>query len=306
MDLVTGMRVFHAVVDSGSFTAASARLDMSPAMVTRYVAQLESHLGTRLLHRTTRKLSLTGVGADYFQRAVQILGLIEEAGLRAAQEATEPRGLLRVTTSGIFGIGVLDHVIVDYLNRYPHVQVEVSLSERIVDLVEEGFDMALRIASRVDGSMVARPVMRAPLVACASPAYISKHGAPRMPQDLERHNCLVFMRSPIGPNWIFHKSGKRVAVQVSGNFRADSGRALVNAALDGLGVVYEFGFAVEPYLRDGRLMRLLPGWHTVDLSVDAVWPTRKFLHPKVRTFVDLLVERFGQAPGISARPSRPA
>jgi DNA-binding transcriptional LysR family regulator len=306
MDLVTGMRVFHAVVEAGSFTAASERLEMSPAMVTRYVAQLESHLGTRLIHRTTRKLSLTGIGADYFQRAVQILGLIEEAGLRAAQEAAEPRGLLRVTTSAIFGIGVLDHAIVEYMRRYPQVQVELSLSERIVDLVEEGFDLALRIASRVDGTMIARPIMRVPLVTCASPAYLGTHGSPRVPQDLGRHNCLVFMRSPIGPQWIFQRGGKRVTVPVTGNLRADNGRALVDAALDGLGVVYELGFVVEPYLRDGRLKRLLPGWDTVDVTVDAVWPTRKFLHPKVRTFVDFLVERFGPGERVSARSSRPA
>jgi DNA-binding transcriptional LysR family regulator len=296
MDIVTGMRVFHAVVDSGSFTAASQRLEMSPAMVTRYVAQLESHLGTRLLHRTTRKLSLTGIGADYFQRAAQILGLIEEAGLRAAQEAAEPRGLLRITTSAIFGIGILDHAIVQYMRRYPQVQVELSLSERVVDLVEEGFDIGLRIASRIDGSMVARSVMRVPLVACASPAYLRQQAAPRLPQDLARHNCLVFTRSPIGPNWVFQKAGQRVAVPVSGNFRSDNGRALVDAALDGLGVVYEPGFMVASLLREKRLKRLLPAWDTLEVSMDAVWPTRKFLHPKVRTFVDFLVERFDARP----------
>jgi DNA-binding transcriptional LysR family regulator len=293
MDLVTGMRVFHAVVDAGSFTAAAQRLDMSPAMVTRYVAQLESHLGIRLLHRTTRKLSLTGIGADYFQRSVQILQLIEEAGLRATQETAEPRGLLRVTTSAIFGIGVLDHAIVDFMRRYPHLQVELSLSERIVDLVEEGFDLALRIGSRAEGSMVVRPVMRVPLVACASPAYLKAHGTPRTPQDLERHNCLVFMRSPLGPHWIFQRRGKRVNVPVSGSLRADNGRALVDAALDGFGIVYELRFVVEQHLRAGELRQLLPAWDTVELTVDAVWPTRKFLPPKVRSFVDFLVERFG-------------
>ena len=250
MDLVTGMRVFHAVVDSGSFTSASQRLDMSPAMVTRYVAQLEAHLGARLMHRTTRKLSLTGIGADYFQRSVQILGLIEEAGLRAAQEAAEPRGLLRVTMPSILAIGLLDGIVIEFMQRHPHVQVEISVNERVVDLVEEGFDLGVRVASRVDGSMVARPLVRTPMVACASPAYLRKHGTPATPQDLARHNCLLFTRSPLGQEWLFHRGGERHSIKVAGTLRADNGRALVNAALAGIGIAYEPALIVQPYLRD--------------------------------------------------------
>jgi DNA-binding transcriptional LysR family regulator len=294
MDLVTGMRVFHAVVDSGSFTAASERLEMSPAMVTRYVAQLESHLGTRLLHRTTRKLSLTGIGADYFQRSVHILGLIEEAGLRAAQEAAEPRGLLRVTMPSILGVDLLDGLVAEFMTRYPKVQVELSLNERVVDLVEEGFDLGVRVAGRIDGSMVARSLMRVPMVACASPAYLRKHGMPRTPQDLARHNCLMFTRSPLGAQWVFQRGTRRVPVAVTGSLRADNGRALVNAALTGIGIVYEPGFVVQPHLRDKRLRQVLPDWDTIEIGVDAVWPTRKFLHPKVRVFVDFLAERLSE------------
>jgi DNA-binding transcriptional LysR family regulator len=236
---------------------------------------------------------------------VQILGLIEEAGLRAAQEAAEPRGLLRVTMPSILAIGLLDGIVIEFMQRHPHVQVEISVNERVVDLVEEGFDLGVRVASRVDGSMVARLLTRTPMVACASPAYLRKHGTPAAPQDLARHNCLLFTRSPLGPEWLFHRGDERHSVKVSGTLRADNGRALVNAAVAGIGIAYEPALIVQPYLRDKRLRQVLPKWDTVEIAVDAVWPTRKFLHPKVRAFVDFLVDRMG-AMDFSGRSSRRA
>src|SRR5262249_52627606 len=174
IDLVTGMRVFTAVVDAGSFAGAAEKLDLSRGMATRYLAQLEAHLGVRLLNRTTRKLSLTESGGDYYQRAGQILGLIDDAECAAAQQASVPRGTLRVTAPSIFGIPHLDRAVAEYVRRYSGVEVDLSLSERVVDLVDEGVDLAIRVAREIAPGLVARRIAPVRLVVCASPAYLKK------------------------------------------------------------------------------------------------------------------------------------
>ena len=192
MDLIEGMKVFTAVVEAGSFVAAADKLEMSRGMATRYVAQLETHLGVRLLHRSTRKLSLTEAGQDYHQRALLVLAMVEEAGSSVAQEAAKPRGVLRITTSVAFGVHHLGWLITDYLAKYPEVQIDVSLNDRSVDLIEEGFDLAVRVATRIDPSLIARKITHARVLPCASPAYLKKHGSPKTPADLASHNCLSY------------------------------------------------------------------------------------------------------------------
>jgi DNA-binding transcriptional LysR family regulator len=284
------------VVDAGSFAGAADKLDLSRGMTSRYVAQIEAHLGVRLLNRTTRRLSLTGPGADYHQRCAQILALLDEAESSAAQDAAVPRGILRVTSPSIFAIGHLDRAISEYVRRYPGVQVDLSLNEHIVDLVEEGFDLAVRIARKIDPGLIARPLTRARMVPAASPAYLKANGAPRSPEDLAAHNCLFFAHSPYGNEWRFRRRGAQRVVRVSGNLRANDGRPLVNAAIEGLGVILEPAFLVHEALRQKRLVRILPDWDTDEILVFLVWANRKFLPPKVRTFIDFLVERFGPDP----------
>ena len=293
MDLVTRMRVFTAVVDVGSFAGAAKNFDLSPSMATRYVAQLEAHLGARLLNRTTRKLSLTETGGDYYQRANQILGLIEDAEGSAAQKSALPRGTLRVTTPSVFGIHHLDRAIVEYLRRHPGVEVDLSTTERIVDLVEEGFDIAVRVARSIAPGLLARRLAAAPMVACASPAYLKKHGTPNSPDDLVGHNCLFYSGSISPNNWPFRRKGEENTAQVSGSLHSNNGDVLLNAAIEGLGVVYEPAFLVGEALRQRRLVPILPDWETVEFSVFAVYANRKFLPPKVRSFIDFLAERFG-------------
>jgi len=296
IDIVAAMRVFTSVVEAESFAGAAKKLDLSRGMATRYVAQLEAHLGVRLLNRTTRRLSLTEAGSDYFQRATQVLAMIEEAETSAAQNASVPRGTLRVTSSVIFGARHLGAAVSDYLKRHPQMQVELSLNERVADLVDEGFDLAIRVSAQVDPGLVARRITRMRLLACAAPAYLETHGTPQQPEDLARHNCLVYAHRIHLGGWHFERDGEERTVAVSGTLRSNNGNALVSAAIDGLGVVVEPSFLVYEALREGKLVQLLPEWRCAEGWVFAVYPNRKFLAPKVRSFIDFLVERFGPEP----------
>src|SRR5216684_1467996 len=257
------MRVFATVVDGGSFAGAADKLELSRGMTSRYVKQIESHLGVRLLNRTTRRQSLTEAGQDYYQRATQVLAMVEEAEQSAAQGSAEPRGTLRVNASVAFGARHLGPAIGVWLKRHRQVKVDLTLNDRVVDLVEEGFDVAVRIARRIDPGLVARPITRARLVACASPAYLKEHGTPKSPADLARR-------------------GRDQAVKVSGNVHGNNGDILCSAAVEGLGVILQPAFIVYELLREKKLARILEGWETDDFTIYAVYPSRQFLTPKVR------------------------
>ena len=290
------MRVFTSVADAGSFTKAAERLNLSRAMATRYVAQLESHLGVRLLNRTTRRLSLTQAGNELQQRASQVLSLVQEAERAAAQEASEPRGTLRINTSVIFGHHHLGEAIRSFLQRYPKMTVDVTLNDRVVDLLEEGYDLAVRIARKVDPGLVARPIARARTVVCASPAYLQQRGTPRTPADLVGHNCLTYTYTGLPNEWHFRRNGREQRVAVSGNLHANNGDILCDVAARGLGVILQPTFLVYQALRSGELVRILKTWQTDELNVYAVYPNRQFLAPKVRSFIDFLLEYFGPRP----------
>lgn len=292
-DVLTGMRVFTTVVDTGSFAAAADKLDLSRGMTSRYLAQIEKHLGVRLLNRTTRRLSLTEAGEDYYQRAAQVLTQVEDAERLAAQGAAEPRGTLRINAPVAFGIRHLGPAIGDYLARFTQVKADMTLNDRFVDLVEEGFDVAVRIARRIDPGLVARPIARARVVACASPAYLKKHGVPKSPGDLERHNCLTYAYAGTQNTWQFARKGREITVRVKGNLHGNNGDMLCGAAAEGLGVVLQPAFLVHDLVRARKLVRILPGWEAEAATVHAVYASRQFLAPKVRSFVDFLVERFG-------------
>lgn len=295
-DVLTGMRVFTTVVDTGSFASAADKLDLSRGMTSRYVAQVENHLGVRLLNRTTRRLSLTEAGNDYYQRATQVLALVEDAERAATQEAAEPRGTLRINTSVAFGTRHLGDAISDYLQRYPQVKADLTLNDRVVDLIEEGFDVALRIARQIDPGLVVRPITRARLVACASPEYLKKYGAPKSPADLAHHNCLSYAYSGHQHEWNFTRRGRAQTVKVAGNLHGNNGEMLCHAATSGLGVIVQPTFLAYELLRARKLVRILEGWEADELTIYAVYPSRQFLTPKVRSFIDFLVERFGPQP----------
>jgi DNA-binding transcriptional LysR family regulator len=296
LDIATAMRVFTAVVDSGSFVGAADKLSVSPGMVTRYVAQLEAHLGVRLLHRTTRKLSLTEEGSDYYQRSLQIIASIEDAELSATKGRVDPHGILRITMASSLGLGHLDRAIADYLQRHPNIEVDLMTSERMVDLVDEGFDLALRVTKEITPGLVARRIAPVSIIACASPEYLEAYGSPKSPEDLAGHNCLLYPLAMFHNKWRFCLDGVEQFVPVKGNLRVNNGNILVSAALAGMGIIYEPDFHVAKYVKRGRLVQILKEWETVELSLFAVYANRQFLPLKVRSFIDFLVDYFGPQP----------
>jgi len=293
VDRFQAIRVFSQVVESGSFSRAADRLDLSTTAVSRQVADLEAHLQTRLLNRTTRRLSLTESGQAFYGRCVQLLHDLDEAEREASRAAVSPRGTIRLTTAVNFGVRHLAPAIAEFLARYPDLKFDVQLSDRVVNLVEEGFDLAIRIGSTGSENLVARRLGETPLIACASPAYLRRHGVPEVPQDLARHNCFTYEYVSQGNEWRFlDAQGREHAVRISGNLHSNNGDLLAAAAARDAGVVFEPGFIVMDEIRAGRLVPLLQDFRAPRSPIFAVYPSRKHLSAKVRLFADFLVERF--------------
>jgi DNA-binding transcriptional LysR family regulator len=262
-------------------------------MVSTHVRALEKHLGVRLLNRTTRRVNATEVGQNYYERSLRILSEVEEAERAASDLQTTPRGRIRITAPMTFGTRQLGPLIAAYLKAYPDVSVELSLDDREVDLIEEGFDLAIRVGQLADSRLIARKVTFAQAILCASRDYVSEHGAPNAPQDLLRHNCLAYAQSRARSEWSFiGPDGAKQTVQVSGRFVANNGDALRQVALSGLGIVLTPDFIVEQDLQSGRLIALMPDYKTVAFPFHALYPHSHYLSAKVKTFVEFLVAGF--------------
>ena len=295
MDALTDIAVFVRVVERGSFTLAADDLALSRAVVSKYLSRLEDRLGARLLHRTTRRLSLTEAGAALFEASRGALERIEEAEAAVAQFQAKPRGRLRVSAPMSFGILHLGPAMADFGRAYPEITLDVRLDDRYVNLVEDGFDVAVRIGSLTDSSLVARKLAVTHALACASPGYLAEHGEPETPEDLAAHNCLVY--SYLADVWRFAgPDGREIPVAVKGNLRINNGIVLAEAAVAGHGVLVSPSFYVAPLLRDGRLKRILARYKVKELGIHAVYPQRGHVPPKVRAFVDFLAQRFGRRP----------
>jgi len=296
MDRLQAMTVFAKVVEQGSFARAADRLSISASACSRLVAELEAHLDTRLLNRTTRRLSLTESGQGFYERCVQLLADLDDAERAATESAASPRGTLRLTTSINFGVRHVSPAIGEFLVKYPAVKFDVSLSDRIVDLVEEGYDLAIRIGSAGGETVVARKLGEARMVACASPAYLRAHGAPKTPEDLARHPCLTYEYMPARHVWPFRgKDGREHAVRVAGPLHSNNGDLLAAAAVAGVGIAYEPEFILGPDLKAGRLVPILTSYTAPLGPIYAVYPSRRYLSAKVRAFVDFLAPRFAHA-----------
>lgn len=301
MDRLAAIQVFAQVVESGSFAKAAERLGLSTSAASRHVAELEGHLQTRLLNRTTRRVSLTESGRAFYERAVQLLGDLEEAEQEASRAAVEPRGTIKLTTSVNFGVRHVAPAIAEFLARHRAVRFDVSLSDRVVDLVEEGFDLAIRIGTPGADNLVARKLGETRLVPCAAPAYLEKHGAPRTPEDLARHNCFTYEYVSPRSLWRFRdRSGAERTVRVAGNLHSNNGDLLAEVAARGAGIVFEPAFIVGPEVRAGRLLPLLQDFEPPPVPIYAVYPSRKHLSAKVRQFVEFLIARFSAAQDWSA------
>jgi DNA-binding transcriptional LysR family regulator len=295
MDRFLAVSTFAKVVELGSFARAAERLSVSTSAVSRLVADLEAHLDVRLLNRTTRKLSLTEAGQSFYERSVQLLADLEEAESSVRAAAVLPKGTLRLTSGVSFGVRYLAPAIVEFGAQHPQVVFDLDLSDRAVDLVEEGFDLAVRIGLMAHQGLVSRRVGWTTPVCCAAPAYVASRGAPATPEDLAQHECLTYTHVPVPNVWSFDDhAGVHHAVKIVARHRANNGRMLAALAVEGMGVIFEPDFIVAPEVRAGRLVRLLPGYRPARSPIAAVYPSRRHLSAKVRTFVDFLVARFSQ------------
>ncbi|WP_114944765.1 LysR family transcriptional regulator [Microvirga calopogonii] len=297
LDRVTGMQVFVRVATLGSFSAAARALHLSQTMVTKHVAALEERLGVKLLHRSTRKLVLTEEGRAYLAACERILAEIEEAEASASLDRIEPRGTLRLNVPLTFGFRQVVPALTEFSRHYPAVSFDLGLADRYVDLIEEGWDLAIRIGRLKDSSLVARRLAACRTIVCASPAYLKAHGTPQALEDLARHNCLGYtLPSAIGASrWTFGLDGE-IAVPIQGNLRANNGDALLAAAVAGQGLIYQPTFIVGDSLREGSLVPVLTAYPTYEPAIHAVLPSGRQAPAKVRAFVAFLAERFGPEP----------
>jgi DNA-binding transcriptional LysR family regulator len=304
MDILTCMKAFAAVVEAASFTRAGERLDMSKAMVSKYVGVLEDHLGTRLLNRTTRRLSLTESGQVYYERCLQIIADVAEAEQAAGQLTAIPRGTLKIAMPVSFGTIKIGPLITEYVRQYPEVKLDISLADRKVDLIEEGFDLAIRIGSLPESGLIARKLAVDRTAVCAAPAYLKQHGRPQKPEDLRLHACLNYTYASSGDEWYLKNDREEFVVPTGGPIKANNGDMLRLAALGGGGIIWQPRFIVEDDLRTGRLVEVLTNYSTVELGIYAIYPSRKHLSAKVRTFVDFLVEKLGSADASDGLPQQ--
>jgi len=297
MDKLTSMLVFTKVAKAGSFASAAKELGLSRAMATKHVMQLENGLGIRLLNRTTRNLSLTEVGMVYLERCLQILDEMEEMEIAVTRLQTEPRGTLKVNATPFFGAYHLAPAIAAYMEAFPDVNVELVLQAGYIDLIEEGFDLAIHLDEMRDSSLIARKLGSSQRIVCGSPGYFKRHGIPKTPDDLRRHNCLINSSLPPRDQWQFSiPGGETTVVKVTGNMEANVADALRMAAISGLGLVLLPTYMVGQDIRKGRLNPVLTDYVPAPLEIHAVYPHRKHLSAKVRTFVDFLSERFHPKP----------
>lgn len=290
------MAVFSKVVAAGSLSAAARELGLSPALISRRLAGLEARLGVRLVNRTTRSLRLTDEGASYYETCARVLAEIEEADAAVSAGRVEPQGALKVAMPASFGHQHLAPLIPEFARRYPKVQLALSLSDRNVNLVEEGFDLAIRIAHLEDSSLAARQLAPNHRVVCASPAYLARHGTPREPSDLARHNCLT--ANDFVTTWDYKgPDGKPGSVRVSGRYACDNWEVLREWALAGMGVALKSTWDVHRHLADGTLVSVCEGYtFDSDVAIYAVYPHRRFLPAKTRVFIEFLAASYGPEP----------
>lgn len=292
MDKFQEMQAFAAVVDAGSFVGAAEALKVSKTAVSRLVGELEARLGTRLMHRTTRRLSLTDEGERFHQRCRELLAGVEEAEAEVTARSGSAIGQMRVNVPVSFGLLHLARLWPAFMARHPQVVLEVNLSDRLVDLVDEGYDLAVRITRPSSSSLVGRQLSSTRLVLCASPEYLRRHGRPTHPSELARHAVMAYTLLSTGEHWSFTGPEGEVSVRVAPRMRSNSGDTCCAVALAHQGIVLQPSFLVGAHLQSGALQEVLPQYRSIELGVYALYPSRKHLTPKVRALVDFLAEAF--------------
>ncbi|MCE1171268.1 LysR family transcriptional regulator [Azovibrio restrictus] len=295
MDRLLAMETFVRVAEAGSFAAVAERLNLARSVVTRQIAALEAHLGVKLLTRSTRSLHLTPEGAAYLEKCRDILGLVAAAEGDLAGERQAPRGVIRMSLPMSLGLRRLMPLLADFAGLYPEVEVVLEFSDRRVNLVEEGFDLALRVSTRLDPGSVARRLGTSRMAVVAAPAYLERHGHPARPEALLEHQCLGYTLAPQS-SWTFLIDGVWRSVPVRGRFQANNGDALLEAAERGLGITCQPTFITAEAVRAGRLLQLLPDFPLPELDIHALFPGHRYLPHRVRVLADYLAERIGSPP----------
>lgn len=290
MDRFNSMQVFIAVVEFGSFTAAANALRLSQAMVSKHINTLEDRLGSTLLNRTTRRLHLTEIGSNYYQRCKEIIRQVEEAEAGAEIMRGSPKGSLKVSASIWFGAFALAPIISDYLLQYPEVNINLDLSDRFVDIIDEGFDVAIRIGELQDSMYIARQLSLFELAICASPAYLARAGMPHHPADLQSHQCLGFTNWRNHSGWKILQQGAVGRKPLSSRFDSNNGQALRAAALKGIGIIMMPKVLMAEDLEKGTLVEVLKAYTPAPRPVNAVYPKEKQTTPKLTAFIEFLTE----------------
>ncbi|EZP71508.1 LysR family transcriptional regulator [Novosphingobium resinovorum] len=293
MDRLLAMSLFVRAVDLGSFSAAGAAQSMSSQLVGKHIRKLEQHLGVQLLVRTTRRQSLTDFGRSFYERARIILAEVEIAESMAAETQMTPMGRLRVNAPVSFGMHMLSQRLPQYMKDNPDVVVDLTLSNRAVDLVDEGYDVVFRVGALSDSGLISRALAPYRLILCAAPSYLKRSAPIKHPQDLEGHDCLGFSHTELRTHWTFDGPGGRVVVPVGARMMVDHGEPLLFAALEGLGVMLQPSELVTQPLADGRLIRLLPGWEPPTRPMHLLYAPDRRPTPKLRSFIDFAVAAFG-------------
>jgi DNA-binding transcriptional LysR family regulator len=292
MDKFLEMQTFSAVVDTGSFVKAAETLGLSKAAVSRYVAELESRLGVRLLHRTTRRLSLTEEGQVFHARSKELLAGVMEAEQEASSKSSAASGLLRINVPVSFGIRHLAPLWAVFRAQHPDVSLDITLADRVVDLVEEGYDMAIRIAVLPASTLISKRLATTRMVLCASAQYLQSHGTPSHPAELAAHQVIAYAYWSSGDEWHFEGPRGPVSVKTHPCIRTNSGDTCRAAALAHQGVILQPTFLVSADLKSGALVELMPEFRSMEMGIYAVYPTRKHVSPKVRALIDFLAKRF--------------
>ena len=293
MDRLLSIEIFVKSVELGSFSAAAQALDMSSQLVGKHVRALEQHLGIRLLNRTTRTQHLTDVGQDFYERAKIILAEMNAAQSHAHEARATPTGKLRISAPVSFGINALAPLLPLYMARYPEVRVDMSVSNRLVDIIEEGFDAVFRVGDLADSGLIARRLRPYRLVPCATPAYLAQHPPILHPSDLEHHECLGFSYTELRSRWVFVKAGESISVPVSGRLTMDSGEALLSAGLAGFGVMLQPYELVKAPLETGQLVELLPDFTVPTRPMHLMFAPDRRMTPKLRSFIEFVMEHLG-------------
>lgn len=291
IDMMKAMQAFVSVVDKGNFVSAAEMLNTSTAAISRQISGLESHLGARLLNRTTRRLSLTDAGQEFYSRSQSILSDLAEAESIVGQQVVQPKGTLRISAPLSYGVHELARILTGFRKRYPELLLDIDLSDRVVDLANEGIDVALRISRSLGSQLIARKLHDIPMIVCASPAYLKQHGHPQTPEDLTEHEILNYSYLATGDNWSFvNSNGEEAHIRLHPKVHATNGDVLKTLALADGGIIIQPDFIVGKELANGTLKALLPEWTMGTFSLYAVYLSRKHLSAKVRAFIDYMAE----------------